>query len=217
MIMNPAIGDIIRDGVLFDVKNWGSEPPDVNQLPEAIEQLFDIFEQRQIDYLLVGGITLLSYIDGRNTQDIDFILNRADLKAIHEIAVSEENQDFARGRFGSLQIDCWLTRNSLFRMVCDDYATERPFGNRTVRCATVRGLLLLNFFALPSLYRQGQFSKASIYENDITQLLLTEPVKLADILQVLAPFVIPTDLQELQTTASEIEQRIQRFRFQQEQ
>ncbi|CAN5789758.1 hypothetical protein BH23CYA1_BH23CYA1_19260 [soil metagenome] len=91
MIMNPAIGDIIRDGVLFDVKNWGSEPPDVNQLPEAIEQLFDIFEQRQIDYLLVGGIALLSYVDGRNTQDIDFILNRADLKAIHEIAVSEEN------------------------------------------------------------------------------------------------------------------------------
>ncbi|CAN5789971.1 hypothetical protein BH23CYA1_BH23CYA1_19270 [soil metagenome] len=102
-------------------------------------------------------------------------------------------------------------------MVCDDYATERPFGNRTVRCATVRGLLLLKFFALPSLYRQGQFSKASIYENDITQLLLTEPVKLADILQVIAPFVIPTNLQELQTTASEIEQRIQRFRFQQEQ
>lgn len=102
-------------------------------------------------------------------------------------------------------------------MVCDDYVTKRPFGNRTVRCATVRGLLLLIFFALPSLYRQGQFSKASIYENDITQLLLTEPVELSDILQVLAPFVIPTDLQELQTTASEIEQRIQRFRFQQKQ
>ena len=215
--MDTAIGDIIRDGILFDVKNWGSQPPDVNQLPEAIERLFEIFDQRQIDYLLVGGIALLSYVDGRNTQDIDFILDRADLKAINEIAISEENQDFARGRFGSLQIDCLLTRNALFRLVCDDYATKRPFGSRVVRCATVQGLLLLKFFALPSLYHQGQFSKASIYENDITQLLLTEPVELSGILQVLAPFVIPSDLQELRTTASEIERRIQRFQSQQNQ
>lgn len=87
--------------------------------------------------------------------------------------------------------------------------------NRTVRCATVQGLLLLKLFALPSLYRQGQFGKASIYENDITQLLLAEPVELSGILQALAPFVIVTDLQELQITASEIEQRIWRFRRQQ--
>ena len=198
------------------MKNWGSEPPDVNRLPEAVEQLFDIFEQRQIDYLLVGGIALLSYVEGRNTQDIDFILDRSDLEAIDEIAVSEENKDFARGQFGNLQIDCWLTRNALFRLVCDRYATERPFGDRTIRCATVQGLLLLKFFALPSLYRQGQFAKASIYENDITQLMLAEPVNLSQVLQVLQPFVIESDLQELSTTADEIKNRIQRFQRQQD-
>lgn len=123
--MNTAIGQVIKNGILFDMKNWGSEPPDVDQLPEVVEQLFDIFEQRQIDYLLVGGIALLSYVEGRNTQDIDFILDRADLNTISEIAISEENKDFARGRFGTLQIDCLLTRNALFRMVCDRYATQR--------------------------------------------------------------------------------------------
>ncbi|MGB3670342.1 MAG: hypothetical protein WA984_09545 [Phormidesmis sp.] len=214
--MKTAIGDVIKNGILFDMKNWGSEPPDVNQLPEAVEQLFDIFEQRQIEYLLVGGIALLSYVEGRNTQDIDFILDRADLNAIDEIVIAEENKDFARGQFGSLQIDCLLTRNALFRLVCDEYATARPFGNRTVRCATIEGLLLLKFFALPSLYRQGQFSKASIYENDITQLLLTDSIELADILRVLTPFVLASDLQELQTTAHEIERRIARFRLQQD-
>ncbi len=88
---------------------------------------------------------------------------------------------------------------------------QEPFGNRTVRCATIEGLLLLKFFALPSLYRQGQFSKASIYENDITQLLLTDSIELADILRVLSPFVLASDLQELQTTAHEIERRIRGF------
>ena len=138
---NIAIGEVIQNGILFDMKNWGSGPPDVNRLPEAVEQLFD-FEQRKIDYLLVGGIALLSYVEGRNTQGIDFILDRADLEGIGEIAIAAENKDFARGQFGDLQIDCLLTRNALFQLVCDRYATERLFGSRTIRCATVQGLLI---------------------------------------------------------------------------
>ena len=180
--MNAAIGDVIRNGILFDMKNWDSEPPDVDRLPEAVEQLFDIFEQRRIGYLLVGGIALLSYVESRNTQDINFILDRDDLASINEIAIAEENKDFVRAQFKNLQVDCLLTLNALFRLVSDRYATERLFGDRTVRCATLQGLLLLKFFALPSLYRQGQFAKASIYKNDITQLLLTEPVDLSEIL-----------------------------------
>ncbi len=157
----------------------------------------------------------ISYIDGRNTQDIDFILSKVDIDSIDEIVILEENKDFVRGQFDSLQVDCLLTRNALFGLVCSQYATERAFGNRTVRCATIQGLLLLKFFALPSLYRQGQFSKASIYESDITQLLLTESIELSDIFQVLSPFMLASDLQELQTTASDIENRIVRLRSQQ--
>ncbi len=29
--------------------------------------------ERKIEYWLVGGVALLSYVDGRNTQDIDLI------------------------------------------------------------------------------------------------------------------------------------------------
>ncbi len=213
--MSTAIGEVIRNGILFDMKNWNSGPPDINRLPEAVERLFNILEEREIDYLLVGGIALLSYIDGRNTQDIDFILSRVDIASIDEIVVLEENKDFVRGQFDSLQVDCLLTRNALFKLVCSQYATKRAFGNRTVRCATIQGLLLLKFFALPSLYRQGQFSKANIYEGDITQLLLTESIELSDIFQVLSPFILASDLQELQTTANDIENRIVRLRSQQ--
>ena len=213
--MITAIGEVIKNGILFDMKNWNGEPPDVDRLPEAVERLFDILEERGIDYLLVGGIALLSYIDGRNTQDIDFILSKVDIDSIDEIVVVEENSDFIRAQFDSLQINCLLTRNALFKLVCDQYATKRAFGDRTVRCATIRGLLLLKFFALPSLYRQGQFSKASIYENDITQLLLIESIELSEIFPVLSPFVLASDLQKLRTTASDIESRIVRLRSQQ--
>jgi hypothetical protein len=136
--MTSAIGEIILNGVLFDMKNWGDEPLDLNRLSTSVENLFNILAERQLDYLLVGGIALLSYMEGRNTQDIDFILARDDLELIPEISIIEEKQDFARGIFdAALQIDLRLMNNSLFKLVRDRYATERQFGDRIIRCATV--------------------------------------------------------------------------------
>jgi hypothetical protein len=74
---------------------------------------------------------------------------------------------------------------------------------------------LLKLFALPSLYRQGQLNKASIYENDILQLLLSQSVDVSKLTRILADHVIATDLQELQVVVAEIESRIQRFRARQ--
>lgn len=209
--MTVTIGEIIRNGVLFDMKNWGHQPIDTNRLPEAVEQLFNILTEHQIDYLLVGGIALLSYIEGRNTQDIDFILDRNDISAISQLSILEENRDFVRGTFDTLQVDLLLTNNPLFKLVRDRYATERQFGDRTVRCTTVEGLILLKLFALPSLYRQGQFNKVTIYENDITQLLLNYSVDLSEILKTLSKYLLASDLQELQITITDIQNRIQRF------
>lgn len=59
---------------------------------------------------------------------------------------------------------CWL-RLSL----C---AAEQQFGDRSIRCATIEGLIILKLYALPSLYRQGNFDRLSLYENDIPQLLI---------------------------------------------
>jgi hypothetical protein len=209
--MTVTIADMIRNGIVFDMKNWDDRPLDVNQLPAAIEHLFTLLAERQIHYVLVGGIALLSYIEGRNTQDIDFILAKQDLASMPELVVIDENRDFARTEFDALQVDLLLTNNPLFKLVRDRYTTERSFGSQLIRCATVEGLLLLKFFALPSLYRQGQFSKASIYENDITQLLLAYPVALPPLFTILAQHLITTDLQELQVTAADIQARIQRF------
>lgn len=64
------------------------------------------------------------------------------------------------------------------------------------------------------MYRQGNFNKISIYENDITQLLLSYSVDLSKLMNVLAEYVLASDLKELRVTASDIQSRIQRFRSQ---
>ena len=50
---------------------------------EIVETLFDTLTDREINYLLVGGVALLSYVEGRNTQDIALILSRTDLEELH--------------------------------------------------------------------------------------------------------------------------------------
>jgi hypothetical protein len=217
--MPQPIAEIIRHGVLFDVKNWKS-PVLNSDLTALVEQLFTALAEREIDYLLVGGVALLSYIEGRNTQDIDLILAKSDLARLPEIILTDETQDFARGMFQELQINLLLTQNGLFNQVKQNYATERQFGallrryrkGRTVSCATVEGLLLLKFYALPSLYRQGDFNRVSIYENDILQLLLIHQAQLPPLIKVLQRYLSATDLQELQSIAADIQGRITRFK-----
>jgi len=68
-------------------------------MSQGVFRFFDLLESRQIDYLLVGGIALLNYIEGRNTQDIGFIITRVDVSKMPEVKLTEENRDFARGRY----------------------------------------------------------------------------------------------------------------------
>lgn len=211
--MTSTIADIIRNGLVFDVKNWGNSM-ETGDLLAAVDTLFSTLESRQIEYLLVGGIAMLSYVEGRNTQDIDFILSKQALDNLPELAVIEENRDFIRGNVGSLQVDILLTQNKLFELVNQQYAVEKQFGNRMIRCATVEGLLILKFYALPSLYRQGDFGRVSLYENDITQLLLKYSVELEKIFSVLSTHLLRSDVQAIQETARDIQSRIQRFKVQ---
>jgi len=208
---NVSIGKVIQNGIIFDVKNWGNMTMTSDNLLQVVERLFLTLEQRQVNYLLVGGIALLSYVEGRNTQDIDFILSRNVLETLPEIIIKEENKDFIRGSFEELQINILLTQNQLFDLVLKDFATWREFREKTVRCVTVEGLILLKLYALPSLYRQGNFTRASIYENDILLLLLSYPMKLDQLFNILQQHLASTDLESLREIIQEIESKISRF------
>lgn len=211
-----AISEIVKNGIAFDLKNWQKEMSNIENLTEFIETIFDTLNERNIDYLLVGGVALLSYVEGRNTQDIDLILAKPDLLSLPELDIINENNDFIRGEYGDLTVDILLTQNQLFQKITQQFATIRQFGEKNIRCVTVEGLVILKFYALPSLYRQGNFERVSIYENDILLLLLNYPINLNPIFQILSEHLLPTDLEEIRSICSEIESRIKRFSAQQE-
>ncbi len=209
--MVASIDEIVRNGVLFDLKNWGKKMPN-DDLAQSIAQLFSFFAERKIDYLLVGGVALLSYVEGRNTQDVDFILARQDLLALPELVVQEENRDFARASFSGIQIDLLLTDNPLFSLVGSQYGLERQFGDLKIWTSSAEGLVLLKLYALPSLYRQGRFDRVSIYESDILLLLLRYPMDMQRLIDILSAHVSPSDLNKIKQVVADIERRMQRFR-----
>jgi len=142
-----------------------------DSLLEAVPRLFDLFREREVSYVLVGGLALLNYVEGRNTEDIDVIMALSSLRKLPEIEVVSQDEFFARGRYGELMLDVLLTRNPLFETVQRKYATKQHFVEQEIPCATVEGLLLLKLYALPSLYRLGDFARVGIYENDIATLI----------------------------------------------
>jgi len=88
--------------------------------------------------VLVGGIALLQYVEGRNTEDIDLIIAASALQRLPETVVEERDADFARGKLGALRIDFLLTRNKLFDLVRRCYATTQQFveSRRCHHCLT---------------------------------------------------------------------------------
>src|SRR5258708_22788166 len=161
------ISKVIYNANVFNLKNWDKHLMNADNLPQTVTRLFSTLRERQIDHLLVGGVALLQYIEGHNTEDIDLIIASASLKKIPEIEIADQNNDFARGTFDELRIDILLADNPLFKKVQQHYATTRQFAEQIIPCATVEGLLLLKLYALPSLYRKGDFTRVFLYENDI--------------------------------------------------
>ena len=209
--MAVAIGKVIQNAVVFDFKNWSVSPMNSDALPQSITRLFALLRQRQIDYVLVGGVALLTYIEGRNTQDIDLIVASSSLERLPEVAITSQEMYFARGEYEGLQIDIRLTENPLFEKVQKKYTDVRHFLEQDITTATVEGLLLLKLYALPSLYRQGSFARVGIYENDIATLLHDYAVDVDGLYAELSAHLSARDLVEVRTIVAEIQQRITRF------
>jgi predicted nucleotidyltransferase len=206
------IGNVIRNAVAFNVRNWRGDPMNSDSLIQSVQDLFNVLEQRKIDYVLVGGIALLHYVEGRNTQDIDLIMSLSSVEKLPELAISSQDMYFIRANYGDLGIDVLLTKNPLFKKVHDAYSTEQRFLDRKIPLATVEGLLLLKLYALPSLYRQGNFARVGIYEADIATLLHDYEPDVNALLSELANFVSESDFAEIKSILADIQKRIKRFK-----
>jgi hypothetical protein len=205
------IGNVIRNAIVFNARHWDGTIINSDTLLDAVAKLFALLDQKDIDYVLVGGIALLKYIEGRNTEDIDLIMALASLEQLPEIEIIEQDEYFARGQFQGLQIDILLTTNPLFAEVQKNFTTPQPFVEQTIQTATVNGLLLLKLYALPSLYRHGNFAKVGIYENDIATLLHYYQTDTDALTKKLANYLSSTDLAKVETIIADIQKRIERF------
>ena len=206
------IGNVIRNAVAFNIKNWLGGSMNSDSLIQSVQDLFSVLEQRNIDYVLVGGIALLHYVEGRNTQDLDLLMSLSSVEKLPELKISSQDMYFVRANYGELDIDVLLTKNPLFKKVHSKYSNEQRFLDRNIPIATVDGLLLLKLYALPSLYRQGNFARVGIYENDIATLLHDYGPDVNTLLSEISNFVSESDLAEIKIILADIQKRIKRFR-----
>ena len=207
-VFNPSAsrGDISTDSGQNVVRE-----PSSDALLDSVDRFFGLLENRDVDYVLVGGVAMLQYVAGRNTEDLDLIVDPAVIDELPELDISGRDGDFVRAKFEGLQIDLLLSSNALFEKVLRDYSVMRPFLNRDVLCGSVEGLTLLKLFALPSLYRQGNFTRVGLYENDIATLLYEHEVDLEPLFDELGGHLSDTNLAEVTSIIEEITDRLERF------
>ena len=206
------IGTILCNARAFNMQNWRGVIAPMDDILPTVAELFTLLRERKVRPVLVGGIALLQYIQGRNTEDIDLILAVSSLKKLPEIQILNEDIYFARGQFKGLQIDFLLTRNPLFARVQRAYTSRQQFLEQEIVSATVEGLVILKLYALPSLYRQGNFARVGLYENDIATLLYYHQPNMEVVRRELVKFVGPSDLVGIEDALGEITKRISRFR-----
>jgi hypothetical protein len=202
------IGKVVRNARVFNFRNPHGGSSNDSALQDTVARLFALLEERRIDYLLVGDVALLQYVEGRNTENIDLIMSLSSLERLPELRKVGQEEDFARADFAGLQIDLLLISNPLFDEVHRRHATRQRFAEQEIPCATPEGLVLLKLYALPSLYRQGNVTRAALYETDILTLMSVRGVDPEPLFAELEPHVSATDLKALHQIVAEIRQRL---------
>lgn len=206
------IGKVIRNAVAFNVKNWVGDIASSDSLFQSVQSLFEILRERSIDYVLAGEIATLHFIEGRNSSKLELLMTVSSLEQLPELNIIKQDMYFVRAKYNELQIDILLTKNPLFKKIHSDHSKVEKFLDRNIPLATVEGLLLLKLYALPSLYRQGNFARVGIYENDIATLLHYYQPDAEALLNELSKYVDEKDFSEIRSILSEIQRRIMRFK-----
>ena len=196
--MNLPIDEIIQNGIVF---NLFRETP-MDDIRGVVRALFVDLHNAQVDYVLVGGVAMLSYVEVRNTQDVDLIVNPASLRRLKWEATIQD-KDFGKATYHGLGVDLLLTTNPLFAYVSRHLRAEISFDGHTVPCATREGMLLLKLYALPSLYRQGNLIRAALYEADIFALMQGVAVDEEQLLLILGKHLARHDIDELRRILQE--------------
>jgi hypothetical protein len=180
--------------------------------PRLVHEFLRMMRDRQIPFVIVGGIALLHYIRGRNTGGIDILMSAQRLDALRELSVTEQNQMFGMADFRGLRIDLLFLEHPFFELVSSKFSTSQPYPVGPLPTATIEGLILLKLFALPSLYRQFDLDRVAIYEADITQLLARTEQDDPFFLKILSDYLPETDRRELEAVLRDCRKKVARFK-----
>ena len=207
------IGEVLHDALAFDPKTWREGQMGVAEdLTPAVQLLFDLLAERRIEYALAGGLAVLHYLEGRNTKDIDLLMAPSGLDALPEIVVTSRHDPFANTLFAGVRLDLLLTTDPLFAKVLHAYTSMEHVDNRPIPCATVEGLLLLKLYALPALYRHGDFVRVGLYENDVATLLHAYRPALEPVLMELGRHLSASDLAAVKAVLPDLQRRFRYLR-----
>ena len=215
------VAQVLLDAWEADPRRWMNSPAELREgpaqstempVPQDALDLFRLLAERHVEYLLVGGMAMLTYVKGRNTKDVDLLMSLESSHQIPELEIRERQDFFARAQFRSLQVDLLFTFNPLFKTVADKFATVHSFAELNVPAATVEGLIVLKLYALPSLYRQFQMDRAALYESDITMLMANHSPVLEPLIALATCDMEPGDKDELKKIISECSERAKLLR-----
>lgn len=208
---NIDIAEVLRDARLGDLRTLAEEPVSYDELHSATTALFDLLDAAGIEYVLVGGLAVLHYLPGRNTRDIDLIVSPSELHRLPGLELTSRNNDFAQAKFRGIQLDLLLTSNAVFDLVREKHSSVQQFRGREIRTATPDGLVLMKLFALPSLYRQGDFGRVGVYEHDVAHLIQQLGVEPEPLIEEIRSDVLASDVEQMRTIVGELRERLVRF------
>lgn len=215
------VAQVLLDAWEVGSHQWKNTPLQLREGPQASSpapvpqdamELFRLLQEREVKYLLVGGLAMLTYVQGRNTKDVDLLLSVAALEKLPELEIQDRNEFFAKANFRTVQVDLLLTNNPLFKIVEERFATSHRFAELEIPAVTVEGLVALKLYALPSLYRQFDMDRVALYENDITMLIARHSPQLEPLFTLVKSHVEIRDVAEMRKVLDECAERAMRIR-----
>jgi hypothetical protein len=207
------IGEVLLKGKVFKFRpQTADETMSPESIPALVDELLDALVNSRVDFMIVGGIALLQFIEGRNTEDLDIIIAASELEKLPGLSVKEKKDWFWLCDFKGLRVDALLTSNKLFKLARKDFSAERDFHGRSIRCATPEGLVLLKLYALPSLHRQMDFTRVTIYESDVASLLFHHACDTTLLMDLLKTHLSTSDHAEVRKILNGIQAKIEKFR-----
>ncbi len=190
-----SIKGIIYAANAFNTRNWMSDyKMNFDNLPNSVDKFLKLLSENEIEIVIVGGIALLSYVQDRNTQDLDLIVSKDDFRKISaSLKVVESDDSFANCEtFDGLKVDFLFTDNQIFNYVKKAFSQERTYREGSFFIATVEGLVLMKLYAWADLQFNGRLfndkyllTKSLRYKNDIEVLLLNYEINLTPLKKIL--------------------------------